>query len=355
MLGPLPPPIHGSAMMTRIIKESTYINERVDLDWVNLSTSRKIEEIGQHSFTKIIRFASSYLKTFFKLLTSKYDVCYIAITCHGTGFLKDAPFVLLCKLFGHKVILHHHNKGMSKDIDRPFFRWLLKKVYSDTRVILLSWRLYPDIEKIVNRNQVRICPNGIPEISMQKKRTNVKPKILFLSNLLESKGVITMLDACKLLNQRGYDFECRFIGGETIEIDTSRFIKERDSRNLEKIVFYGGRKIGNEKNDEFSNADIFVLPTNDDCFPLVLLEAMQHALPVISTDVGGIVDLVEDGVNGIIISPKNPIQLADAIAQLLDSPEKREKLGKNGKDKYCSNYTLRNFEENMLDNLTEQI
>ncbi len=356
-IGPLPPPVHGAAMMTQIIKDSEFINTALDLDWVNLSTSRKMEEIGQGSMVKIVRLASSFLKTFWKLLIRKYDVCYCAITCHGSGFLKDAPFVLICKVFGNKVILHQHNKGMSTDADRPLFRWLLKKVYRKSRVILLSWRLYPDIEKIVDKNLIKICPNGIPEVTRDRNRHDGRPVILFLSNLIESKGVIVLLDACKILKQRGYDFECRFVGGETIEIDKSRFIKETASRQLNDNVVYIGSKYGNDKHMELSKADIFVFPTyyHNECFPLVILEAMQHSLPIVSTDEGGIPDIIDNGQTGIIVPSKNPEILSEALARLIDSPEWSNTLGRNGERKYNSNYTLRNFERNILDCLTEHI
>ena len=354
-IGPLPPPVHGSAMMTQIIKDSTFINDRIILDWVNLSTSRKIEEIGHGSFTKLGRFTASYFKTFWKLMTRKYDACYIAITCHGTGFLKDAPFALMCKLAGHKLILHQHNKGMAADVDRPIFRWLLKKVYSGAKVILLSWHLFPDIEKIVSQSQVTICPNGIPDAPMVKSSHQSRPRFLFLSNLMESKGVITVLDACRQLKHRGYIFECRFVGGETIEIDNSRFNKEKSSRGLDGEVVYAGRKYGDDKHREFSEADIFVFPTSDDCFPLVLLEAMQHSLPVISTEIGGIPDMVEDGANGLIVPVNDAARLADAMARLLDSPQERERFGRNGKEKLNSKYTLRRFEENIFACLNQDI
>lgn len=96
MIAPLPPPVHGSAMMTQYIKDSAIINENVDMDWINLSTSRSMDEIGKQNPNKIVRFILSYIKTLWKLSTRRYDKCYLAITCHGKGFLKDAPFALLC-------------------------------------------------------------------------------------------------------------------------------------------------------------------------------------------------------------------------------------------------------------------
>ena len=357
-IGPLPPPVHGSSMMTMRLKDSEYINERLQLDWVNLSTSRSMEEIGQRSIKKIFRFASSYLKTFGFLLRNKYDRCYIAITCHGSGFLKDAPFVLACKMFGRKVILHQHNKGMSSDVNRPLYRWLLRLVYGGSKVVLLSQHLYPDIQEIVSKEQVMVCPNGIPfdipynETTTKNSYTSV---ILFLSNLMESKGVITVFDACRILKDRGYKFECRFVGGETAEIDKNRFINETTSRGIEEMVVYVGKKYEDEKNKEFSNADIFVFPSYDDCFPLVILEAMQHSLPIVCSNEGGIPDIIDNDETGIIVPPKDPVILANAISQLLDSPQRRDELGRKAYEKFISNFTLRKFEENMLACLTSPI
>jgi hypothetical protein len=143
-------------------------------------------------------------------------LCYLAITCHGGGFLKDAPFVLLCKLFRRKIVIHQHNKGMAQDTNRWPYRWLLPLVYNNTKVILLSERLYPDIEKIVPRENVVICPNGIRRWLRIQKKNNDKPRLLFLSNLIESKGVLVLLDALELLNN-GTALPCDFVGDTTQE------------------------------------------------------------------------------------------------------------------------------------------
>ena len=350
MIAPLPPPVHGSAMMTQYLKESGMINDQFRLDWVNLSTSRSMDEIGKRSLKKIFRFGYSYFKAIIKLLSYRYDLCYLAITCHGKGFLKDAPFVLLCKLFGRKVIIHQHNKGMSRDVNKSFYRWLFKQVYSKSKVILLSWRLYPDIEQIVGKDQVYICPNGIPKTTVFPKSKKVQmPQILFLSNLIESKGVIVLLDACRILYEQGYKFMCRFIGGETKEIDSLRFTNEVERRGLTDVVFYGGKKYGEEKDMEFANTDIFVFPTfyDNECFPLVLLEAMQQGAAAITTDVGGIPDIVEDEKTGLIYTPQDATSLAMKIKELFDSPQKVTELGRNGQKVFEDRYTLDIWEKNM--------
>ena len=351
---PLPPPVHGSSMVSQNIKDSSLLNEVFEMDFVNLSTSRKMEEIDKRSWAlyarKAVRFFGAYAKTLWLLTTRRYNLCYLAITCHGVGFLKDAPFVLLCKLFGRKIVIHQHNKGMSKDVDRPVYRWLLPLVYKNAKVILLSWHLYPDIEKVVKRENVMICPNGIkPTVDNNfERKPNEIPHILFLSNLLIDKGVLVLLDALKILKDRGYSFVCDFVGSETKDIDATRFAKEVEVRGLDSFAIYHGRKYGTEKEAYFKQAEAFVLPSFNEAFPLVNIEAMEYKLPIISTNVGGVPDEVVENENGYIVKDKDSIGLAGALCKLLDDPSLRMKMGEDGYKKYKEKFTDVCFENQLV-------
>jgi len=161
----LPPPVHGLSMVSQQIHNSAKINDFFCCKYVNLSASRKASEITQYSFLssirKIGRLTFSFFKTLKHLIFFRPDSCYLTITCHGIPFLKDAPFVLLCKLFHCKIIIHQHNKGMSAYVKKPLYHFLFSIVYKNSTVILLSERLYDDISSIVKKEQIRICPNGI--------------------------------------------------------------------------------------------------------------------------------------------------------------------------------------------------
>ena len=353
---PLPPPVHGSAMVSQYIKDCKELQDEFQCDFVNLSTSRNIDEIGKKSLMKYIRFVGAYFITIWKLLTHRYALCYLAITCHGLGFLKDAPFVLLCKLFRRKVVIHQHNKGMSKCVDKQPYKWLLPLVYRNTKVILLSWYLYPDIEKVVKKEQVLICPNGIPDLfdgEPHFERNNEAPHLLFLSNLIPSKGVYVLLDACKILKDKGYKFVCDFVGGESKEITKEFFEKAVDERGLNEIVYYKGPKYGDEKNDFFANSDIFVQPTFEDCFPLTLLEAMQYKLPIVSTDEGAVPDMVKNEVNGFVCKRKDACSTAGAIEKLLKDSGLRTQMGNNEHKLFKENFTLSVFNKNITRILKE--
>ena len=357
-IAPLPPPVHGSSMMSQYIQKSEQLNEIFDMDWVNLSTSRTIEEIGKKSFPlyfkKLFRFFASYFLTLWMLLRKRYDLCYVAIACHGAAFLKDMPFVLLCKLFGRRVVLHQHNKGMSNCVNRFPYKWLMPLVYKNTKVILLSERLYSDIEQVVKKEQVMICPNGIPSlpnIECSSKRNNEVPHFLYLSNLIVSKGVYVLLDACKILKTQGVSFVCDFVGGESKEISKSDFEKAVKERGLEQYVRYHGPQYGSNKETFWQNADFFVFPTfyYNESFPLVLLEAMQHGMACVSTNEGGIPDIVENGKTGLICERENSVDLSEKIKQMIDDDAMMQSMGREAKKKYEDCYTLKCFEQNFKD------
>ena len=351
---PLPPPVHGSAMVSRYLQESEKLQERYRLTFVNLSTSRKMDEIGKRSLWKMVRFVGAYGKVLSQLVLHRFDLCYLAITCQGIGFLKDAPFVLLCKLFCKKVVVHQHNKGMSKVVHRFPYRWLLPWVYRNLDVILLSSRLYPDVREVVSVKKVWICPNGIPEVGDRKLSVQPElPHLLFLSNLVESKGVFLLLDACQRLKERGHRFVCHLVGGESKEINGERFLQEVLARELEDCVFYVGPQYGEDKERYFHEATVFVQPTFEDCFPLTILEAMAHGLPVVSTDEGAIPDMVIDGETGFVCPRKEVESLVNSIEKLLVNNELGKQMGEKGRLRYKERYTMQTFEKKFLDILSD--
>lgn len=322
----LPPPIHGAAMMGKYIQESELINSSFDCFCINLATAGSLSDIGHVSLEKLLKYLLllRYISHVVKEICP--ELVYITPNAGGKAFFKDFIVVQMLKSMGCKIIAHYHNKGVSAYQSKWIYNFLYKRFFSNLKVILLAENLYKDIAKYVKREDVYICPNGIPSSckeEMEARRNNVIPHLLFLSNLLISKGVIVLLDALKILKEKEYTFVCQFIGGETAEINAVQFFEEVNKRELSDLVTYVGRKVREEKEAFFRQADIFVFPTYYETFGLVNLEAMEYKLPVISTNEGGIPDIVKDGENGLICEKQNPVSLADCIAKLLDDEELR--------------------------------
>lgn len=340
-----PPPIHGAAAIGLQIIESKLINDAFDCKYINLGTSITINEIGGKSFIKLFRYLSIFGQVFWELISNRPDLCYISITSKGVPFYKDATLAFLVKLFGVKLIYHFHNKGVSLRQGKFFDDLMYRVTFKNSSVILLSKYLYPDVQKYVLNEQVWFCPNGIPDVEIKKNiiRDKNVVELLFLSNLIESKGVFVLLEVCKILQNKKLNFQCTFVGGVG-DISEQQFQSKLKELKIEDSVNYAGKKFGKDKESFFTNTDIFILPTLNDCFPLVLLEAMQYSIPVISTFEGGIPDIVEDGVTGFLVPQKNIETLAEKLEILIRNPELRIKMGIEARNKFVSEFTLNKFE-----------
>ena len=250
----LPPPIHGAAMMGKYIQESELIDSSFDSYCINLATAGSLSDIGRTSFKKLLRYVLLLKHIYHVVRDIHPELVYITPNAGGKAFFKDFIVVQILKCMGYKVIVHYHNKGVSAYQSKWVYNFLYKRFFSNLKVILLAENLYKDIAKYVKREDVYICPNGIPSSckeEMEARRNNVIPHLLFLSNLLISKGVIVLLDALRILKEKGYLFNCQYVGGETAEINAMQFVVEVERRKLNDRVAYAGRKVGEEKNTFF--------------------------------------------------------------------------------------------------------
>jgi glycosyltransferase involved in cell wall biosynthesis len=346
-----PPPVNGAAMVGQYIKDSEVIGKTFEADFVNLTASFSLKSIGKGGFGKMITILKILKNVFLTLKRKDYDLCYMTLTAKGVGFYKDFLIVVLLKMFRKKIVFHFHNKGVLKSSTNKFNDILYRFTFKNTSSIVLSKSLSFDIEKYVEKPDIYICPNGIPDlieksnsiIDLQKNTSRCK--FLFLSNMMEEKGVLILLKAFNELKLRGVDFECNFIGAwsDLTEIDFANRVLEY---KLNKNIFAHGKKYGEEKIHFFQNSDAFLFPTfyHNECFPLVLLEAMQNSLPIISTPEGGISDLVVHGETGILVKQKSVGDLADQIQLLIENKELRTEYGLAGRKRYEELYTLPIFE-----------
>lgn len=239
--------------MGKYIHDSKLINESFDCHYINLTTAKNLEDIGRFRLGKIVEFVKLLHRIRKSIKQLKPGLVYVTPNAKGGAFYKDFIVVEMIKSMGCKVIVHYHNKGVATRQDHWLDDKLYRKFFHGIKVILLAEALYPDVQKYVKRDDVYICPNGIPDTTGGKEPTaerhNKIPHLLFLSNLLVSKGVIVLLDALKILKERGYSFVCDFVGGETAEIDAGRFKDEVEKRGLNRFVIYDGKNTAKIRSD----------------------------------------------------------------------------------------------------------
>ena len=353
----MPPPVHGAAMVGQYIHDSELINGEFESHYINLTTAKNLQDIGQVGMRKLFDFFILLNRIRRAVNRIKPQLVYVTPNACGGAFYKDFMVVQMLKHLGCKVVVHYHNKGVATRQNRRFDDALYRRFFKGIKVILLSRCLYDDVKKYVDRKNVFICGNGSPitdnsassDTGAGNDIDGKVPHILFLSNLLISKGVVVLLDALKVLKGKSCRFVCDFVGGETVEMDAAMFQAEVVKRGLEGMVVYHGRKYGKDKEAFLNGADIFVFPTfyHNECFPLVLLEAMEHGVACISTTEGGIPGIIDDGKTGFLVPKHDVTVLADKIQLLLNDSVLRSNMGKVGREKFEKEFTLEVFEKRM--------
>jgi glycosyltransferase involved in cell wall biosynthesis len=160
------------------------------------------------------------------------------------------------------------------------------------------------------------------------------PLILSVARLRPKKGLDTLIEACALLKNEARPFHCVIAGYGPEREQLERLIAERD---LGGVVEIAGKLPHDEVVKLYGQASLFVLPCrieadgDRDGIPNVVLEAMAAGTPVISTDISGMPEVVEHGVNGLLTEPDNARACADAMSRLLDDPALAARLAEEGR------------------------
>jgi colanic acid/amylovoran biosynthesis glycosyltransferase len=164
--------------------------------------------------------------------------------------------------------------------------------------------------------------------------TSVVPTIVSIGRLIDKKGFADLIRACDLLNKRGRDFRCEIIGEGPLENSLRSQIGEL---GLESRVTLAGPKTQTQIVQQLAEASVFALPCvvdpdgARDNLPTVIMEAMAAGLPVVSTTVGGIAEMVVHGESGFLVESRHPAALADAIEKVIVDPALERKLGQAGR------------------------
>jgi len=172
---------------------------------------------------------------------------------------------------------------------------------------------------------------------------NQEPLILSVGRFCEKKGFPYLLQACQILKQKGYKFRCCIVGYGPLQGEIERIIEELQ---LDDIVSLAGKMTQDELVKLYRQADMFVLPcliTEDgdrDGIPNVLLEAMAMNVPVISTNISGITELINHQTNGLLVPSKDSHALAKEIAELIERPQLIQQLKEAGRATILRQFSL---------------
>jgi len=201
--------------------------------------------------------------------------------------------------------------------------------------------------------QVRVVHYGVDPQEFNPARVPVNDgsvHLISVGSLVEKKGHEYLIDACAELAQEGYTFECSIIGGGPLQ----RQLQERINHlGLQDRVFLLGAKTQDVVQSLYRHSDVFALACvvarsgDRDGLPNVLLEALAMEIPVVTTPVTGIPELVRDGETGLLVPERDSHALARAIERLINDAKLRQELGQRGRELVLSEFDIRRTSEQL--------
>ncbi len=329
----LPPPPGGPEISNSILFKGL---EGVELLRVNPPGTQA--ERGIVSARKLLWFLKTYLKFLGKL--PRRRVLYLGVTSTRHGWLRDLAFIVPAKLLGRELVLHvrggHFHLFLAEAGPlRPLIRWAFK----GSRVLVQSPRLRRIVQGLAPDAQV--LPNPVPPEAFEVEPNIEGKTILFVGLVSVAKGFNVLAEAMRQVWRAHPDARLLILGSvpkrETNvfwDAESTERLPERDLSGLLGELLATGKVehhqgvLGAGKWQLFQRASVFVLPSRSEGVPMSVMEALGSGLPVVASRVGGIPDVVRDGVEGFLVKPGDPEELARALIKLLGDPNLRLKMSK---------------------------
>ena len=304
-----PPPMHGLSKAVETLYHSN-LNSQIDPN-------------GEFEFEKVdITNNKKFVKNLLKISRSKADMFYFTISQTKGGNLRDLIIFKLLDLQHKRCLIHLHGGYYRQLVDNDMSSWQRKANYKAIRklagAIVLSKSLKKIFEGMIEDEKIFVVGNCVDdqylltdqeiEEKLKKLETTKILHVLWLSNFIRSKGYPFVLEMAKAEKERvdaGGEKQFHFdFAGKFFEESEKKYFEDYIKENkLEEYITYHGVVGGEKKRELLKKCYIFTLPTRypNEGQPISILEAMGNGMFIITTDHAGIPDIVEDGVNGIIM------------------------------------------------------
>ncbi|MFH1917575.1 MAG: glycosyltransferase family 4 protein, partial [Nanoarchaeota archaeon] len=295
-ISPLPPPHYGSAVSSKECLEILKKSKDFEVKNIKLNYSKDMDDVGKINISKIlgIRIVAKQIKEQIKEFNP--DLIYFMPALARIGLYRDFYFIkIIKKLYSKRILFHVRERIVDFDWENKTHRKMYRGMFSNQKAIVLGEAQKKDLHNLIPDEDIIVLPNAIRneasarEIKriINKRKENSRLEVLFSSNMDKTKGWPKLLEACKILGQKKINFNCHFVGAWQNKEDRKIFYEFVKKNNFKGKIFSHGRKTGEEWNNFFKRADVFVFPTEykPETFGRVIIEAMMFALPVIANGI----------------------------------------------------------------------
>jgi glycosyltransferase involved in cell wall biosynthesis len=355
LAGSLPPPVNGQSVAFADLVQ--YVGPhrcRV----VDLTSSSDAPSLLLHIFG----YARTLVK-FWRAIREGRPTVYLTIAQSRRGFLRDMAMIWLAWVKGNSIVVHLHGGNYDGFVEgQPaWLRWLIRMtLHRVSRIAVLSERLrgmFAFSPSLLNR--LTVVPNGVSPPSPDSGDPKTLPasteplRLLYLSNLILSKGYLDVVRAAGILHHRyQINLHCVLAGRFCASPDDPRTVMTKPAKaefeavvrhnRLEGIVSYVGVVSGKAKEALLRQSHFFLLPTRyvNEGQPISIIEAMAYGNVVISTNFRAIPDLVLNNTTGSFVPFGSPEAIAERIYEIIRCPAQYEAMSLAAREHYARHFTL---------------
>jgi glycosyltransferase involved in cell wall biosynthesis len=309
--------------------------ERVDLMFVCTSSQKRtLAQSGNFTLSNVISAFEDCVRFTSAVIKHHPQVTHIA-TAFGLSFVKHSYCVMVARLSGSRVLLHPHCSlsALYTNCSRGW-QWYFRRIIRMTDGVIVLSSEWNSLSTIVPGCKVYFLPNAIDLTPFKEvaheRLSRSKPaslfNVLYLGSLGQAKGSFDLVNAAKVIASQNLPIVFNLVGDELTlgELDQLKLQVAQDG--LEDVVHLRPSTYGPQKINLFREADLFIYPSYSEGMPMAVIEAMACGLPVIASRVGGLPDLVQDGLNGILIEAGSIDQLVNAIQDLSVNSDLRHSM-----------------------------
>jgi len=349
-----PPALGGISSFAMTIVEDPVLAESFEI--VLLNTTRRSErKAGSLSLENIVHAVADAVRTF-------RAARHASIVHVQTALMPTLPLLralALCgaaRAGGAAVLCHVHSGRVNSGQAEAFSpgrvtRWLLTMLRITDAVLTVSDRGTETLQHLVPDTEVETVDNAVDVSRFDPVDPGGDPpRFLYVGTLSQRKGLGDLVSALRIL---GADFTRKW---SFVVVGGSAEVGEEEADKIREAVAaagYSDSLLGSlpqtEVRDQLGRADVFVLPSHWEGQPIAILEAMASGLPILSTTVGAIPDVVRNGVDGLLVDPHDPAALADGIRRLALDADLRRTLGASARERAEESFDTGNLRTRMAD------
>ena len=325
--------------------------KKYSVSFINNNFPTIKEDLGKFSWKKVLYYIKQY--KLYKIF--RHDVLYLTPGQTFFGVIKYFPFIGLAVLLRKHIIIHIHGNYVHQAyinlsvLRKKIYHFILSQAHKG---IVLSPTLKKNLTPFLANDSINILYNFVEDylfdIDIKKKiNTNFSfLKIIFLSNLMEEKGIFDFVEALNILKKNNISFSATVAGG--IDSKLQYQILKRFSE-LDNYISYLGIASGEEKKKILIDANVFVFPTfyKMEGQPIVILEAMATGNIIMTTKHAGIPDIFIENKNGFYIKKQSPYDIAEKLILLSENLSNYKYIALNNHLEAKRKYNLDKFISNL--------